>query len=48
MLVDVHQELYDKVKKIVKERDVEYASIKHFVDLAVKEKVCKCECNDRE
>jgi len=36
--VDVECELYEKIRKLVKE-DLRYTSIRHFVNLAIKEKM---------
>jgi len=39
MLVDVEDNLYDRVKEIAEGDNIKYSSIKQFVNLAVKEKV---------
>ena len=39
MLVDIEESLYKQVKIMVKSDDIEYPSIKFFVNQAVKEKL---------
>jgi len=39
MLVDIEDNLYEKVKKIAEGDDIRFSTIKQFVNLAVREKL---------
>lgn len=39
VIVDIDEELYEKVKPIVEGKKIEYPTLKNFINKAVKEKV---------
>lgn len=41
VMVDINEEIYEDVKKAVKEFEVDYPTIKNFIDKAIREKVSK-------